>query len=161
MGIPILIATLINPAQWRVWSTTFGFLQNQYLVSHTVEYQAPDFQLASFWPFLAMICLSILLAALSKKRLSLVAVFLIVSWTAFSLVSARNIAIYAVIAAPIMAGIAASILQDNQFFAGVLGFDGRLKQVDDKLAGHIWPLLFCILISLVLIYGAGRNIGAF
>ncbi len=160
VGIPILIATLINPAVWRVWSTTFGFLQNQYLVSHTVEYQAPDFQLTSFWPFLAMICLSILLAALSKKRLSLVAVFLIVSWTAFSLISARNVAIYAVIAAPIMAGIAASILRDNQFFAGILGFDGRLKQVDEKLAGHIWPLLFCILISLVLIYGAGRNIGA-
>lgn len=160
VGIPVLIATLINPVGWRVWSTTFGFLQNKYLVSHTVEYQAPDFQLTSFWPFLAMICLSILLTALSKKRLPVIAVLLLLSWTAFSLISARNIAIYAVIAAPIMAGIAASNLRDNQFSAGIIGFDERLKLVDDRLSGKIWPLIFCLLISFVLIYGGGRSTGA-
>lgn len=163
VGLPVLLITLINPAGWRVWSTTFGFLQNQYLVSHTVEYQAPDFQLSSFWPFLAMICISLLLTALNRSRLSLVPVLLIVSWTAFSLISARNIAIYAIIAAPILAGVLAAIMRDNEIFEKLLAYDGRLKSVDDKLAGYIWPVIFSIAIGFAFILGtaasaeAGRN----
>jgi hypothetical protein len=160
IGVPILAVTLINPAGWRVWSTTFGFLQNQYLVSHTVEYQAPDFQLTSFWPFLIMICLSILLAAINTRKLSLVGVLLVVAWTGFSLISARNIAIYAVVAAPILAGIAASIVLDKKVFGGILGFDKRIQLVDDRLSGNIWPVIFTVLIGFMLIFGAEKNTGA-
>ena len=155
LGLPIIIVTLFNPAGWQVWTTTFGFLQNQYLVSHTVEYQSPNFQLASFWPFLAMICLSILLTALNRRRVSLVSVLLLVAWTAFSLVSARNIAIYAVIAAPILAGVTANIFADNRIFNRVAAFDKRLQSVDVNLPGSVWPALLSLLIAWLLIFSAG------
>ena len=159
VGLLVLAISLINPAGWRVWSTTFGFLQNNYLVSHTVEYQAPDFQLTSFWPFMAMICLSIFLGALSRKKLPMISVLLIVSWTAFSLISARNIAIYAAITAPILAGVAADILKENEIFTAALNFDGRLRLVDDRLAGHIWPVIACLLISTAFFFGSGDRSG--
>jgi ABC-type multidrug transport system fused ATPase/permease subunit len=160
LGFPILITTFINPAGWRVWATTFGFLQNQYLVSHTVEYQSPDFQTASFWPFLAMICLSVLLAALNRRRVSWVSVMLLVAWTAFSLVSARNIAIYAVLAAPILSEIIAMVIADNRIFNRLLAFDTRLQSVDVNLPGSIWPAVLSILIAWLVILNAGVADGA-
>lgn len=160
LGLAALLITFVNPAGWRVWATTFGFLQNQYLVSHTVEYQSPDFQVASFWPFLAMICLSVLLTAINRRRMPWVSVLLLVAWTAFSLVSARNIAIYAVLAAPILAGIAASIFADNRIFERFLAFDKRLQSVDLNLPGSIWPAVLSILIAWLVIFNAGAADGA-
>ena len=156
-GLPVLFVTIINPAGLNVWSTTFGFLQNQYLVSHTVEYQAPNFQDSSFWPFLLMICLSLLLLALNRRGISLAAVLLLVSWTAFSLVSARNIAIYAVIAAPILAGICAAIIEDNHLFKGLVNYDQRLQMVNDQLAGYTWPAVICTAIGLSMFFGAANS----
>ena len=157
VGLLLLLTTLINPAGWRVWSTTFGFLQNQYLVSHTVEYQPPDFQTSSFWPFLVMICLSLLLTGLNRKRLSITGAFLLVSWTAFSLVSARNIAIYAVVATPVLAAVAASILRESDTFKGAVEFDKRLSLVDRKLSGYFWPLISILLIGFLVVSGVSIN----
>jgi hypothetical protein len=152
-----LFVTVLNPAGWRVWNTTFGFLQNQYLVRHTVEYQPPDFQMLSFWPFLLMICLSLLVISLKRTRISIASALLIVSWTAFSLVSARNIAIYAVVVTPLLAGVAASILRENEVFNRMVAFDDRLSLVDNKLIGYFWPLVSSIIIGLLLISGATFN----
>ena len=157
VGVLVLLATLVNPAGWRVWTTTFGFLQNQYLVSHTVEYQPPDFQMLSFWPFLLMVCLSLLLTSLNRKNVSIPAVLLIVSWTAFSLISARNIAIYAVVVAPILAGICASVLRDNGVFNRIVAYDKRLGLLDRKLLGYVWPIVFSTTIGLILIFGVNQT----
>jgi hypothetical protein len=155
-GIPIVLVTLLNPAGWRVWTTTFGFLGNQYLVSHTVEYQAPDFQVRSFWPFLVMLCLSILLVGFSRRRLLIIDLFLLVAWTGFSLISARNIAVYAVIAAPILAAISTSVVQDEKAFTGVLAIDQRLRRVDVNLSGYVWPAVFAVVIALGVIVVSAR-----
>lgn len=156
-GVSILILTLVNPVGWRIWETTFGFLQNRYLVSHTVEYLPPDFQQISSWPFLVMISLSILLVSLTSKRTTIAAALLITAWTVFGLISARNIAIYAVIAAPILAGIGSSFLRDNKSFERVVSFDSRLRVVDSNLFGYIWPLVTILLIVGLLLSGANLD----
>jgi hypothetical protein len=51
IGSLALFGTLINPVGWRIWETTIGFLGNNYLVGHTVEYLPPDFHQLNFWPF--------------------------------------------------------------------------------------------------------------
>jgi hypothetical protein len=149
----VLLLTLVNPVGWRIWETTFGFLQSRYLVSHTMEYLPPDFQQISSFPFLVMIALTILLVSLKRKRLTIAAALLLTTWTLFGLISARNIAIYAVIAAPILAGIGSSLLRDNKRFARVVGFDSRLREVESNLIGYIWPLVSIFLIAGILFNG--------
>ncbi len=153
-GFFVLLITLVNPVGGRIWETTFGFLQSRYLVGHTVEYFPPDFQQISSWPFLVMMALSILLASLNRKRTTITAALLITSWTIFGLISARNIAIYAVIAAPILAGTGSSFLRDNKGFERVASFDARLRAVDSNLFGYLWPLVSILLISGILYNGA-------
>jgi hypothetical protein len=154
VGSSFLLMTLVNPVGWRIWDTTFGFLQNQYLVSHTVEYQSPDFQQISYWPFLMMICLSILLTSLHGRRMSITAALLLTTWTAFGLVSARNIAIYAVVAAPLLASVGSSILRESDDFKRIINFDLRLQRVDERLIGYIWPLVSIMLVGWILLSGA-------
>jgi hypothetical protein len=148
IGVVVVGATLINPVGWQVWDTTFGFLGNQYLVSHTVEYQSPDFQLVSFWPFLLMICMSIFLFSFSRKNIRLVDVMLITAWTAFSLISARNIAIYAVISAPILAEITASIIRQFTPNSPLVNHEKRLFLLDRNLKGKFWLLVFVLVFGL-------------
>jgi hypothetical protein len=153
VGIFVVLITFLNPAGWRIWETTIGFLQNQYLVSHTVEYQSPNFQQISTWPFLGMIFLSILLLSIKQGRMPLFLGLLIAVWTAFGLVSARNIALYAVIITPFLAGIAAAILHDSRASNKIINFDYKLNEVDRNLTGHLWALAGVFLISTLILGG--------
>jgi hypothetical protein len=159
IGIAVILVTVLNPVGWRIWETTFGFLQNQYLVSHTVEYQPPNFQQISAWPFLGMISISILLLSFRRGGVSLAVALLLTCWTAFGLISARNIAIYAVVAAPFLAGFGASILQDNAKLKQFVRFDQKLRIVDGNLLGYLWPALSILVIGGLLISGAKLDFG--
>lgn len=157
IGTLVLLVTFLNPVGRRIYETTFGFLRSRYLVSHTVEYFPPDFQQINFWPFLAMIALSVFLLSLSRWRTSIASALLLTTWTVFSLISARNIAVYAVIAAPILAGVGSSILIDNKKIPSFTKLDSRLSLVDSNLFGYFWPLLIIILIIGILLGGANLD----
>lgn len=155
VGMVAFCITFANPAGWHIWETTFGFLGNRYLVSHTVEYLPPDFQTINTWPFLVMILASILLASLSSRRITIASALLLSAWTAMGLLSARNIPLYAVIAAPVLARLGSSILRDNERLNQFINFDSRLRMVDIKLNGYLWPMI-CVLLVVVVLVGGGN-----
>lgn len=135
-----MLASLVNPAGWRLWETSLGFLRNRYLVGHTAEYLSPDFHAPASWPFLLMITLSILLLGYGRSRVGTSSLLLLAGWTAMGLYSARNVPIYAVTGAPVLAGVAGVWLKNE----AVLGFwrrlDLRLATVESSLVGHVWPI---------------------
>lgn len=157
IGIIVLFITLVNPAGWKIWETTLGFLQNRYLIEHTVEYLPPDFHQINAWPFLVMIFSSILLVSLFRRRIALAAALLLAVWTVMGLLSARNISLYAVIAAPILAEVGASLLRDHKKVSGVVNFDLRLRMVDANLFGYIWPVIGVLLIGVIIFSGASLD----
>jgi len=153
VGLILLCLTFLNPAGWRIWETTLGFLQSRYLVGHTVEYLPPNFHQISTWPFLFMISGSILLLSLNLRKITIASALLLSVWTVMGLISARNISLYAVIAAPILAGIGSTFIRENKSLAKILDFDLRLRLVDSQLFGHLWPILIIIVIGVALIGG--------
>ncbi len=148
IGVFSALATLLNPAGWHLWETTFGFLRNRYLVSHTAEYMPPDFHNPATWPFLLMVAFSVLLLALNGRKLPLVHALLLAGWTAMALYSARNVPLYAIIAAPILAEAAKSIVPTTQ------GLQFRLGAMETHLKGVLWPGVSVVLIGFALLYGA-------
>ena len=114
IGPSSILASLINPDGLGIWKTGLGFLGNQYLVSHTAEYLPPDFQNPSFWPFLGVIGISILILGLSKRRIKFAHLFLLASWTAMALYSARNIPLYIVVAIPILCELGAKLIKEGR-----------------------------------------------
>lgn len=154
VGLISFFLTILNPVGWRIWETTLGFLQNRYLVSHTFEYLPPNFHQTNFWPFLIMIGGSILLLSLSIRKKSIAFGLMLAIWTMMGLISARNISLYAVIAAPILAEIASSFFRGNQQLLRIVDFDLRLRLVNSRLFGHFWPIAMVVVIGVAVINGA-------
>jgi hypothetical protein len=156
IGLSSLAVTVFNPDGIGIWKTSFGFIGNRYLVSHTAEYLPPNFHHSSTWPFLIMIVLSIIILALTKKRLKVVHILLISGWTAMSLYSARNIPLYAVVVAPILVAEIADLIRGNPtsiIAEKFTAFQSRLVNVEKSLKGGFWSLLVISAIGILLLKG--------
>ncbi len=171
VGALSLGATFLNPAGWHLWETTFGFLRNRYLVSHTAEYLPPNFHDSSTWPFLGLVAFSVLLLAWARRRLPLSHAFLLSGWTAMGLYSTRNIPLYAIVSIPILteAGKYAGSKWASSKFASeeslqvasgqVAGLQARLGATEDALKGAVWPAVFALLMGVALLSGARLDFG--
>lgn len=158
IGPSSILASLLNPDGFGIWKTGFGFLGNQYLVSHTAEYLPPDFQNPVFWPFLMVVGISILVLGLSSRRMSISQLFLLGSWTAMALYSARNIPLYIVIAVPILSDLGAKLLIDSgsaRIPTWFLGLQRRIDLTEREIKGGAVGLIV-VLVSLGLLLGGTR-----
>ena len=157
-GAAAFLATLINPAGVGLWSTSVGYVGNHYLVSHTAEYHPPNFQEPSTWPFMLMIILTLLLFGLQSKRLEAARVLPSAAWLVMALYSARNIPLFAIVSAPMLASALGDWLNASHFRVRILDrlyqLDRRLLQTDLSLRGLLWPLVLIALAVLGLQGGA-------
>jgi hypothetical protein len=158
-GASSFLATFINPRGWHLWATSLGYIRNRYLVSHTAEYLPPNFHDPSTWPFLVMLFISLLLLGRKRGRLPAVSVLLVAGWTVMSLYSVRNVPIYALVAAPVLAGISAEQVWGARPLASFERLNERLEAVEASLRGFLWPALLVVLVSLALFRGASLDLG--
>jgi hypothetical protein len=135
IGVLSFAVTLINPAGIHLWETSFGFVGNRYLVSHTQEYLPPYFHDSGTWPFLIMLTLTIFILALKKGRLPFTHALLLSGWSAMALYSARNIPLFAIVVSPILSAMTAEVLSNVK---GWQKIETNILQTDQKLKGGLW-----------------------
>lgn len=156
IGPSSLLASLLNPDGLGIWKTGLGFLGNQYLVSHTAEYLPPDFQNPAFWPFLIVIGLSVLILGLSQRRMKYAHLFLVGSWTAMALYSARNIPLYVVVVIPILCELGAKLIKEGRGSMGVdwfLSLQERITVTEKSIRGGFVAALSIVLSLYLLVTG--------
>ncbi len=137
IGLISLVATLFNPAGIQLWSTSIGFVSNHYLVSHTQEYLPPDFHNPATWPFLLLIAFSIWTLGDKKQSLPGPHSLLLAGWMILGLYSARNIPLFAIIAAPILSETAANNLANSRWKT----IEANLLKTDQRLRGAAWTTI--------------------
>jgi hypothetical protein len=154
IGVSILVVTLLNPAGWKLWSTSVGYIQNKYLVGHTAEYLPPNFHDISTWPFLGFVLVSILIFGIKKVKIPTAHIILLACWTAMGLFSARNIPIYVLLAVPILAEAISQELSTVSRIEQYIKFEYRLCSLESRLVGYIIPgiSLMAILFSFQTSY---------
>jgi hypothetical protein len=152
-GIFSLLATLLNPAGFRLWQTGLGFLGSRYLVDHTAEYLSPDFHQAYTWPFLLMIGAGLVILGFARVRLPATWVFMIAGWTIMALYSVRNVPLFAVLVSPLLAGATPAALDSFPNWGLLQRLNQRLTDVDRLLRGMLWPVGTAILATLALLIG--------
>jgi hypothetical protein len=146
IGATSFAVTFFNPAGWRLWTTSVGYFGSQFLVNQTIEYQSPNFHNWSTWPFLLMLAAGMISFSMGAK-FRLHESMLFAGWTVLSLYSARNIPIFAIVAAPYI-GLA---LQGSLERIGILRrLEQRMSQVESSLRGVVWPVLSVILLAVSL-----------
>ncbi len=156
IGLSSLLASLFNPDGVGIWKTGLGFLGNQYLVSHTAEYLPPNFQDPSFWLFLGVIVLSIFILGMSQRRIKYAHLFLLGSWTAMALYSARNIPLYIVVVIPILCDLGAQLIKEGRGSSTVdwfLDFQDRIALTEKNIQGGMITGVSILLSIFLLVTG--------
>jgi hypothetical protein len=114
MTIGCFLATFINPYGPGLYRLVFQLLGDHYFMDLHTEWQSPDFHGAGSFRYEMLILLTPALLALSARRPHLVELALAVIWLHFALASVRYVALWVVIAGPLLARsfVAIPYLQD-------------------------------------------------
>ncbi|MEJ2012864.1 MAG: hypothetical protein P8X64_11670 [Anaerolineales bacterium] len=105
VGVGLLGAVFLglNPHGFSMLSYPFKTVSIGALQSYIQEWQTPDFHQAQVQPFLLMMLLSIVAIAGTKRGIKPTGLVLLLAFMAMALMAARNVALYALVAAPFLA----------------------------------------------------------
>jgi len=134
IGLLSLAASCITPDGWGNWRALLGN-SSVYILSQTIETMPPDFHRSGMLPFLVLLILSFLLTAFIGFRLPTGHLFLLAGFAALSLLMARNIPLFAIVATPILAEFARKILDQLPVWIKI---ESRLAEIENSLRGFIW-----------------------
>jgi hypothetical protein len=97
-----LVTSLVNPNGWRNLVHVTGFFGNEFL-RQTQEFMSPDFHTINGKIFLLVLLAVMATVALTRRRPTLPVLLTLLANVAFSLISQRNIELFALIALPLVA----------------------------------------------------------
>ncbi len=150
------LAALVNPFGIALPQHVFGFMGNRFLVDNTVEYLSPNFHGANTWLFVAWILFSLALFGRNTARVAWTGIFLLGAWTAFGLYSARNIPLYAQVAALTTLPVAQSLLETRA--PALRARLDNLNAVAPIASGWAWLVLIPALLIFLQAQGARLDV---
>ena len=103
-------ASALNPNGLELLAYPFFTLTSKAMQSYIAEWHSPDFHELHFLPLAALLMLLLLSFAISKRRPPAAELILLLGLSYESLVSLRNIPLFAIVAAPVLAGQCAALI---------------------------------------------------
>ena len=98
-----LVASLLNPHGYRLLEHVFGFFGNSAILRQTQEFMSPDFHTINGKLFLLALLGVMTALAWSRRRPTIPVLLILPATVAFSLLSQRNIELFALTALPLVA----------------------------------------------------------
>jgi hypothetical protein len=141
------LASLLNPGGIGPWVGILGFVNNQYLMSRMMEANTPNFQIPEMRVLLGLLAISIFLLAVKKEKLSAGQGLLLAGFSAMSLIAVRNIHLYGIVAAFVLA----ETLVETRNIRLIERLELTLRNVEDRIKGIFWPVITVILLSAFVI----------
>ncbi len=153
LGLGCAAASLLNPFGIELHRHIFTYLRAGWIRDVVQEFKAPTFRSESHFQFEILMFLALLAAFSLLGRRRVVEPLWIVLWAHLALTSARHITIFAIVAAPLVAGEA------TRLWASVAARVSRRSSIAvlDKFAADIvpglsrasaWPVLFVVALLL-------------
>jgi hypothetical protein len=145
IGLVCAVAVAINPHGPQMLLYPFKTVSVGVLQEYIEEWQSPNFHRLEVQPFLWMLMLTASVLALSRARKRAVDLILIIGFASLSLMAGRNIATFALVAAPVLA------IQSNAVLKPLLDKQARRPDLPEPIARRINVILFAILTLVALI----------
>jgi hypothetical protein len=147
------IASLVNPYEYRLHVHLAGYLGASFYIQRISEFQSIDFNSFTAAYFETLLVLAIAAAVWHLSAGRLVHALLLVSWSHLALFSARNIPIFAVVAAPGIGlairewlerfGAFSRVPSLQRFSASLAEIEGGLRSIASNGEQRRWHLLPC------------------
>jgi len=149
------VASLINPFGYQILLFPFKLVTEKFIMSNIGEYLSPNFH--SLWaiPFEVFLLFTLAVFALSKERLNLIELSLILLFLHMSLFSARYIPLFGIIAAPIVTKhFEKTIEVSNRKFINFLKKKAAaFSAIDESASDFNWPSIVLLAILLMALLG--------
>lgn len=148
-----LALSCVNPYGWHILLFPFNLVSNKLIMDSVTEFMSPNFHEPS--PLKYLILLLVALLALSREKLRLTDLLLLLVFLNMSLYSVRYIPLFAIIASPILVRRANLLLEcSDGRWAGLLAKKGRnISAVDASSGGIHWPIAAGIVVALFIAMG--------
>lgn len=130
----------INPYGFHILLFPFNLVSNKLIMDSVTEFLSPNFHEPS--PFKYLILALVTILALSRKKLRLVELLLLLVFLNMSLYSVRYIPLFALVSAPIFMRYIDLLLADTQgkFSAFLAKKAANFSKIDASSGGILWPL---------------------
>lgn len=148
-----LVASLANPNGWRLHAHIFEFLRSPLLTTVTPEFASPDFHSSGTRGFLLILIVLAIVLIQARVQLSSTEFLVVGGWGLMALCSTRNIPVFAIVAAPILASHVwqAIVSRSNSFPRSKWALAAsRFNTAHANTGGTAWILVVCVLLILAL-----------
>jgi hypothetical protein len=148
VGLLLLLAACINPAGPAILIYPFKTVSIGALQDFIQEWQSPDFHTPAAQPFIWLLLLTFGAVGVSRKRLALTDFLLAAGFAYMALLAWRNVALFALVAPPVLARHAAPVLAA---LGRRFGFRGVSDAPPTRMQGLLnWALLAVLLLAVVI-----------
>ena len=151
VGLASAVGSLVNPYGWKLHEHIYAYLTNRFLMSHIDEFQSPNFHNIAPQCFLVLLLIAIAVLAVCGRRLRLSHIPIVLFAIYAGLYSARNIPISSILLVLIIGPHVASM--------GFPVFLERMRAVESRLRGHLWPVAATVVTFVIATVG-GRLMDA-
>jgi hypothetical protein len=152
VGGSCLFACLLNPRGYALLLFPFTLVSNRFIMDNVSEFLSPNFHHAL--PYKYFLLFSIGLVSISRKRLDLIELTLLLLFTYMSLYSARYIPLFAIVATPILLRQVQASLQASSPVVNFFETRSRnLQAIDARAKSGWWPVLSVLVVSALALAG--------
>jgi len=155
--VACLLVSLINPYSYHILLFPFNLVSNKFIMDNVVEFLSPNFHtfIAKAFEFIFLLMFTIL--AVSRVRLNMIEVAMVLLFTHMSFCSQRYIPLFCIIVAPILMRKAQQLLESTD--GKIAEFINRrsisISETDASARGYVWPILA---IALVIVLAANGKV---
>jgi hypothetical protein len=151
-----LFVSFINPFGYQILLFPIKLVTERFYADNINEYLSPNFHSYSVIPFELLILLTLVIFSISKRRLNIIEIVLMITFAHMALFSVRYIPLFSIIAAPILTKQIDLILKTNEgkftnaFKKKALSF----SETDSSAKGFFWPAIAILLVILLAAKGS-------
>jgi hypothetical protein len=142
-----LLVSLINPYGYHILAFPFRFVSNRVLMDNVDEFLSPNFH--QVMPFKYLLFLMIIILAVSRKKLDIIQISLLLIFLNMALYSVRYIPLFCIVAAPILARQAGYVLsqKEGSRFPTFRSESGNIAAIDSWAKGYPWVVVALLLVT--------------
>src|SRR5581483_433661 len=175
LGVTLLLsagASLINPYGLKLYVHLNDYLTNKFFMDHIDEFLSPSFHGVAQKCFEGLVLLTVVAMAISRRKLRLSHLLVVLFAIHAALFAARNIPISSIlltlVIAPLLAHAIGAAARSEELSHAVTaflhrceGFSGRMAAMDLNLRGHLLPVAMTVFTFVMCANGgwiSGRHV---
>ncbi len=160
------LAGLVNPFGYKLYLHVYQYLSDRYLMNHIDEFRSPDFHGEAQQCFAALLLIAMVAVAVAGRKLRTSQLLVVIFAVYSGLYASRNLPVSALLLTLILAPLlsqelegtakdASMTVRAQRLFSGISAFSERMKRMEARFRGHLWPAL-AVLAGLVVCAHQGK-----